>query len=119
MFLQFNLDLIKGLDIELMLVGMGVVFSVLTLLYVVFGTLPKIMEMKTILRKKDETGTSDLAKHHKKQLTGEINAAISMALYMYLEEQHDEEELVLTQEKVSRIYSPWSSKIYGVMQFEK
>lgn len=119
MLLQFNLDLIKGLDIELMLVGMGVVFSVLTLLYAVFSNLPRILEIKSTLRKKDKTETSDLTKHHEKQLTGEINAAISMALYMYFEEQHDEEELVLTQEKVSRIYSPWSSKIYSVMQFEK
>ncbi len=119
MLLQFNLDLIKGIDIELMLVGMGVVFTVLTLLYVVFGNLPRILELKPARRKKHKTDANKPGKHHEKQLTGEINAAISMALFIYLEEQHDEEDLVLTQEKVSRIYSPWSSKIYGVMQFEK
>ena len=119
MLLQFNLDLIKGVDIELMLVGMGVVFTVLTLLYLVFSNLPKILKLKPSRRKTQETEANAAGSHHEEQLTGEINAAISMALYIYLEEQHDEEEMVLTQEKVSRIYSPWSSKIYGVMQFEK
>ncbi|HKI44288.1 MAG TPA: OadG family protein, partial [Balneolales bacterium] len=118
MLLQFNLNLIKGEDIELMLVGMGVVFSVLTLLYAVFGNLPKILKLKLTKGKRNQAAANETEGHHGKQLTGEINAAISMALYIYLEEQHDEEDLVLTQEKVSRIYSPWSSKIYGVIQFE-
>ncbi|PLX07192.1 MAG: hypothetical protein C0594_06455, partial [Marinilabiliales bacterium] len=48
-------------------------------------------------------------------LTGEVSAAISMALYKYLNELHDEETRVLTMKTVSRRYSPWSSKIYSVM----
>lgn len=115
--LQFNLNLIKDADIELMIVGMGVVFCVLGLLFAVFSNMPKIRDLAT--RKKRETSANEAENHPKKPLTGEVNAAISMALYLYLEEQHDEEDLVLTQEKVSRIYSPWSSKIYGVMQSQK
>jgi len=45
-----------------------------------------------------------------------INAAIGLALYMYTSELHDFEEAVLTINKVSRVYSPWSSKIYGLRQ---
>jgi len=46
--------------------------------------------------------------------SGEINAAIAMALYLYSNELHDQENPVITMIKVSRTYSPWSSKIYGL-----
>jgi hypothetical protein len=41
------------------------------------------------------------------------SAAIAMALYLYTE-LHDEESNILTIERVSRIYSPWSSKYYNM-----
>jgi hypothetical protein len=47
-------------------------------------------------------------------LSGEVNAAIVMALYLYQNEIHDQEDPVITMTKVSRTYSPWSSKIYGL-----
>jgi len=47
-------------------------------------------------------------------LTGEINAAIAAAVHLYRSELHDFEDTVLTMKKVSRTYSPWSSKIYGL-----
>lgn len=50
----------------------------------------------------------------KSDLSGEINAAIAMALYLYSNELHDQENPVITMIKVSRTYSPWSSKIYGL-----
>jgi hypothetical protein len=50
----------------------------------------------------------------KSDVPGEINAAIAMALYMYSNELHDQENPVITMIKVSRTYSPWSSKIYGL-----
>jgi len=45
-------------------------------------------------------------------MSGEVNAAIAMALHLYQSEMHDYENTVLTIQKVSRNYSPWSSKIY-------
>jgi hypothetical protein len=50
-------------------------------------------------------------------VSGEINAAISAALYLYFEEVHDFESTVLTIKKVQRSYSPWSSKIYGLREY--
>jgi len=47
-------------------------------------------------------------------LAGEVNAAIVMALYLYTNEIHDQEDPVITMIRVSRTYSPWSSKIYGL-----
>jgi len=47
-------------------------------------------------------------------LSGEVNAAIVMVLYLYGDQIHDQEDPVITMTKVSRTYSPWSSKIYGL-----
>jgi len=47
-------------------------------------------------------------------MTGEENAAIAAALYLFFSELHDEEKYVMTIRKVSKTYSPWSSKIYGI-----
>jgi hypothetical protein len=52
-------------------------------------------------------------------ISADENAAICTALYLYFNEMHDEEKYVMTVKKVSRTYSPWSSKIYGVMNFSK
>ena len=41
-------------------------------------------------------------------------AAVAAALYLYYTEQHDFENYVLTIKRIEKIYSPWSSKIYGL-----
>jgi hypothetical protein len=56
---------------------------------------------------------------HESDMSGEINAAIAMALYMYSNELHDQENPVITMIKVSRTYSPWSSKIYGLRKLPR
>ncbi|MCL2502045.1 MAG: hypothetical protein FWE99_02825 [Bacteroidales bacterium] len=43
-----------------------------------------------------------------------LYAAIAAAIHLYGEELHDVENAVLTINKVSRTYSPWSSKIHGL-----
>jgi len=47
-------------------------------------------------------------------ISGEVNAAIALALHKHFEEVHDFENTVITIQKVQRPYSPWSSKIYGL-----
>ena len=41
-------------------------------------------------------------------------AAIAAAIYLYFQEQHDFEKFALTIKRIDKIYSPWSSKIYGL-----
>lgn len=48
--------------------------------------------------------------------SGEVFAAIAMALHEYQENAHDLEDTILTINKVKRNYSPWSSKIYTLRQ---
>ena len=47
-------------------------------------------------------------------ISGETHAAIAAAIHLYNEELHDEENTVLTINRISRTYSPWSSKIQGL-----
>lgn len=44
-------------------------------------------------------------------------AAIAMALYLHFNEMHDEESNVITIQRISKTYSPWSSKIYNMRNF--
>ncbi len=106
------------------ILGMGIVFIVLLLLFLVFSVTPKFYQKEF-----KEWGSSLLSKKSKKEkyaiekpvipsvnsdLSGEVNAAIAAAIYLYQSEMHDYENTVLTISKVSRTYSPWSSKIYGL-----
>jgi hypothetical protein len=47
---------------------------------------------------------------------GEVAAVIGMALHEISQEVHDVEHGKLTFGTLGRIYSPWSSKIYGLNQ---
>ena len=49
-------------------------------------------------------------------VSDEEAAAIALAIHMFKVEMHDMESLTITLKKVSRVYSPWSSKIYTLRQ---
>lgn len=45
--------------------------------------------------------------------------ALSMALHLYLNDSiHDDESNVITIKRIQRRYSPWSSKIYSMNNFQ-
>ena len=93
------------------LIAMSVVFSALALLYIIYKNIGRFFVRNASGVKKTAT-TAGETKKEKGEMSGEVNAAIAMALYLYQNEMHDYENTVLTIEKVSRNYSPWSSKIY-------
>ena len=106
------------------LMGMVIVFSALLMLYIILSNTPKLYtasfkaKLKELnpLRKKPVVVAIPEATQQEKldNLTGEVNAAIAAAIHLYRFELHDFEDTVLTIKKVSRTYSPWSSKIYGL-----
>jgi len=49
------------------------------------------------------------------EIPAEIVAAIGLALRRYEADLYDMESTVLTINRVARAYSPWSSKIYGIL----
>lgn len=98
-------------------VGIAVVFSSLLILYMVFLYISKFLQARG-KKKLIQKGQLEDSKKES-EMTGEINAAIAAALYFYSMELHDQESTVLTINRVSRIYSPWSSKIYGLRQYPR
>ena len=50
----------------------------------------------------------------KEPLTGEIVTAIALAIHRSREEFHDLEETIITLQRITKPYSPWSSKIHGL-----
>lgn len=105
-------------------IGMGIVFTSLLLLYLIFTNTPRLYtasfksKLKTMLSLKTRLPVTPAPKPatvpEGTDLTGEVNAAIAAAIHLYRSELHDHENTVLTIKKVSRTYSPWSSKIYGL-----
>ena len=49
----------------------------------------------------------------------EISAVIAATIHMYLQEVHDFENYSLTIKRIDKIYSPWSSKIYGLRKWPR
>jgi glutaconyl-CoA/methylmalonyl-CoA decarboxylase subunit delta len=104
-------DMKLGLIITL--VGMGVVFVALMVLTIIFAQIPRFLKMQ--LRKKfRRQGIPAEQEDCCPDISGETNAAIAMAVFLFLDESHDAESHAMTIERVSRRYSPWSSKIYGL-----
>ena len=104
-------DLKLGLIIAI--VGMSVVFAALVVLSLIFNQIPKLLKIQ--MRKKfKKTGNDKLGGECCADISGDTNAAIALALHLYMNELHDMESNIVTIEKVSRRYSPWSSKIYGL-----
>lgn len=89
------------------------IFALIALLLWLFRFISSLM-----IKKETESELSEQEKARQISLMNssdeEVSAAISMALYMYTNQIHDQENPVITMIKVSRTYSPWSSKIYGL-----
>ncbi len=97
----------------LTVVGYMVVFFALVILIFVYKQIPKILNIQTRRRLKKAGHVGDAAENKEEYISGEVNAAIGMALVLYFNVQHDEESNIITIKRVARTYSPWSSKIYG------
>ena len=69
-----------------------------------------------IITVKNQSLTQSVPTSKTQEVTDEEAAAIALAIHMYKREMHDMESLTITLKKVSRIYSPWSSKIYTLRQ---
>lgn len=117
--LTFDLSAMTGMGVTIALVGYTIVFIALVLLYMVFRQIPRLIAIQT-RRKLRKEGKID-AEEKELHIQGEVSAAIGMALHAYFKEMelHDEEDLVLTMKRVQKRYSPWSSKIYNVMNFRR
>ena len=94
-------------------IGMGVVFFALAALYFSFAMASYFIK-KSVAKKHAKSGTEKTGTQPKEEMSAEVNAAIAMALYSFFNANHDEENDILTINRVSRMYTPWSSKIYNL-----
>ncbi len=110
MILQLSSSMLEGYTVAI--VGYLIVFAALVSLIIVFTNIPKLLNISLKRKLKKEGKSVDISPIN---IEGNVNAAIALAIHMYINELHDEESGIITIKKVTRRYSPWSSKIYGVM----
>ncbi len=104
-------------SVEIAIIGYTIVFLALLLLSIIFTYLAKglIWQNKQKLKKANKLRE---LKEEDLQISGEVAAAISMAIYL-CKHLHDNESDIITIKKVSKTYSPWNSKIYGMRFFNR
>jgi glutaconyl-CoA/methylmalonyl-CoA decarboxylase subunit delta len=98
------------------------VFALLLLIVIVLQILGKVItsfDKTPQAQIKTDSSINSEINAEGNQIPEDDIAAISMALYSYFNDTHDTESNVLTINKVSKRYSPWSSKIYGLNTYTK
>ncbi|MEG1546227.1 MAG: OadG family transporter subunit [Bacteroides sp.] len=101
--------------IGMAIIAMSIVFLGLILLYISFKIIGNIARKLNKRNAMKAHGITDKKEAEEKSIgseSGEVFAAIAMAMHEYQDDIHDVEDTILTINKVKRNYSPWSSKIY-------
>lgn len=111
--ISFDLSRVDGNAFTIFIIGFGVVFAALLIIYLIFSALSKILKIN--IKKSNSGAKSNVsATEVKTDVNSEIYAAIAMALSLHFEDTHDEESMVLTINLNDRLNSQWSSKIQNV-----
>ena len=101
-------------------IGFGIVFAVLVLLIFVMSGMGWAFTRQKKAEKAAKAAAAGVAvsddDHHEAITDQEIAAAIITALKLYKSNLHDQESEMLTIHRITRAYSPWSSKIHGLTQ---
>jgi len=97
-------------------IGYTIVFTALLILYYTFLYLGKVLTWKTRRRLAQAGKLSN--QETEIEVTGEEAAAIALAIFL-CRDLHDDESDVITIKRVSKVYSPWSSKIYRIHTFSR
>ena len=94
----------------------GGAITALILLSILFLGFGKISTMIHSSKKRKAHGVDSTTKedHHDESDSGEVIAAISMALAEHTGQGHDIEDTILTIRRMRKAYSPWNSKIYNL-----
>jgi hypothetical protein len=111
--ITFDPSLIDQYTLVIAIAGYCIVLLALAIMAYFFTRLHTLQDFLT-KRRLAASENASVADTPKIVMTGEENAAIAAALYLFFSELHDEEKYVMTIKKVSKTYSPWNSKIYGI-----
>ncbi|MCL1938868.1 MAG: OadG family protein [Candidatus Azobacteroides sp.] len=110
-----NFKLNDSLGLGMTITAMGVVFVALIILYLLFKLVGYIAVSMSHKRAMKVSGMTKEEAIGITTLSGDLLAAIAMAIYEATE-LHDEENTILTIKNTARNYSPWSSKIYTLRE---
>jgi Na+-transporting methylmalonyl-CoA/oxaloacetate decarboxylase gamma subunit len=113
-FLQFGASISDPLSNTQQIFFWGIILAFVALfIYFLYRT-NKIIDAKNQSTNQKETVKQN--PNISAEIHEETAAAIALAIHMYKTEMHDQESFTITLKKVSKIYSPWSSKIYTLRQ---
>lgn len=90
-----------------------VALIILSLLFLCFGKISSSFQ-KSRKRAAHGVDKKNSEEHHDELDSGEVIAAISMALAEHMGQGHDMEDTILTIRRMRKAYSPWNSKIYNM-----
>ncbi len=98
------------------IIAMCIVLSALIILSLLFLCFGKISSMIHTRKKRAAHGVTEKESDplHDEADSGEVIAAISMALAEHMGQGHDMEDTILTIRRMRKAYSPWNSKIYNL-----
>lgn len=97
------------------IIAMCIVVSALAILSLLFLGFGKISQALLMRNKRATKAVSESSEEDIRDIdSGDVIAAIAMALSEHFAEGHDLEETILTIRKLQKAYSPWSSKIYNL-----
>lgn len=115
--INISISNISSTSLVIVFVGYVICFLALLSLQLIFERLPLIihLDVKKHFKSNEKNKPNIEQITPKDAITGEEIAAISAALHLFINDLHDEESRVVTIQKISRQYSPWSSKIYTVI----
>ena len=117
---KMNLAGFDGITFGTELLIIGVVVLIFFWLYHTYFVVPRIIGNQPERKKTNVTAKDNqLYQNEASAVTDEISVVIGLALHLYKKQLSDYEKARLTIARVSRTYSPWSSKIYGLRQINK
>jgi len=108
---------ILGQGASIAILGISVVFLSLVILFFGMKLFIRLLQISKSKPGAEQQGIVITQKTGKEPITGEIAAAISMAIHKSREEFHNLEQTIITLNRITRPYSPWSSKIHGIRRF--
>jgi len=96
-----------------LLIVLNIILLSVIVLWFVFRILVPLIR-KQIAGRKEKPVKAESADTEAAETGSDAEAAIATALYLYFNEMHDEESDIITVKRVSKTYSPWSSKLYSM-----
>lgn len=110
------LDSLSSMATTIAVIAFGVLLVILIAINILFVILPKLQEYNARRSAEKAIKAAD-SQQSAEGADDDISAVISLALHLSMDDAGERDGSVITIKRVSRNYSPWNSKIYGLNNF--